>query len=163
MRISIVGAYGYTGRLICAELENVGIPFSIFGRNEKKLEELKEKLKSVPLAMALDMRKEEDVQLVINESDLIVNCAGPFTEEAQLLTRSAAKNGKKYLDITGELGFVRNSYMNNHEESLKNKACLVLGCAFESLVADLIIHLLVKGQTNIKSMRSFYWFNQKKL
>ena len=46
MRISIVGAYGYTGRLICAELENVGTPFSIFGRNEKKLEELKEKLKS---------------------------------------------------------------------------------------------------------------------
>ena len=162
MRISIVGAYGYTGRLICAELENAGIPFSIFGRNEKKIEELKEKLKSVSLALALDMRKEEDVQLVIDESDLIVNCAGPFTEEAQLLTRSAAKNGKKYLDITGELGFVRNSYVNNHAESLKNKACLVHGCAFESLVADLIIHLLVKGQTKIKSIRSFYWFNQKK-
>ena len=92
MRISIIGAYGYTGRLICAELENAGIPFSIFGRNEKKIEELKEKLKSVSLALALDMRKEEDVQLVIDESDLIVNCAGPFTEEAQLLTRSAAKN-----------------------------------------------------------------------
>ena len=129
MRISIVGAYGYTGRLICTEFENVGIIFSIFGRNEKKILELKEKLKSVPLALALDMRKEEDVQIVIDKSDLIVNCAGPFTEEAQLLTKSATKNGKKYLDITGELGFVRNSYMNNHAESLKNKACLVHGCA----------------------------------
>ena len=163
MRISIVGAYGYTGRLICTEFENVGITFSIFGRNEKKILELKEKLKSVPLALALDMRKEEDVQLVIDKSDLIVNCAGPFTEEAQLLTKSATKNGKKYLDITGELGFVRNSYMNNHAESLKNKACLVHGCAFESLVADLIIQLLIKGQSEIKSIRSFYWFNQKKI
>ena len=43
MRISIVGAYGYTGRLICAEFKNVGIAFSIFGRNEKKILELKEK------------------------------------------------------------------------------------------------------------------------
>ena len=120
MRISIVGAYGYTGRLICTEFENVGITFSIFGRNEKKILELKEKLKSVPLALALDMRKEEDVQLVIDKSDLIVNCAGPFTEEAQLLTRSAAENGKKYLDITGELVKPEGNLITERTEAVFN-------------------------------------------
>jgi len=163
MRISIIGAYGYTGRLICEELEGAGMSFSIFGRNIEKLNALKDELKSVSLVLALDMRVAEDVQQVIENSDIIVNCAGPFTEEAQLLANSTAENGKTYLDITGEVGFIRNSWTRNNSKAQQSEALLIHGCAFESLVADLMIQSLIDNTLRVKSIRSFYWFNQKKI
>lgn len=163
MRISVVGAYGYTGQLICRELVNAGIPFSIFGRDNDKLQAFKDGIKSVSTALSLDMRSAEDVQQLIGCSDLIVNCAGPFTDESQFLVSSAAENGKIYLDISGEIGFVRDSYERNNSIALKSKALIVHGCAFESLVVDLMIQSLQENATGIDSIRSFYWFNQKRM
>ncbi|MGB0390478.1 MAG: saccharopine dehydrogenase NADP-binding domain-containing protein [Salibacteraceae bacterium] len=163
MRISIVGAYGYTGNLICEELTQAGISFSIFGRNKEKLLALKNELTTVSTAESLDMRRAEDVQKLIDCSDLIVNCAGPFTEESKGLVNSAAENGKIYLDISGEIGFVRDSHERNNSIALKSQALIVHGCAFESLVADLVIQPLLKNAQGIESIRSFYWFNQKRV
>lgn len=163
MRVSIVGAYGYTGHLICKELDSAGISFSIFGRNKEKLDSLKEEFNSVSTALDLDMRNSEDVQKLIEISDVIVNCAGPFTEEAQLLVDSVAENGKTYLDICGEVGFVRDSWTRNHSKAQKSKALIIHGCAFESFVADLMVQSLIGGVSGVQSIRSFYWFNQKKI
>lgn len=163
MRIAIVGAYGYTGRLICKELTNAGFHFSIYGRNKEKLNALKDEFNSISTALDLDIRKTEDVEQIMDLSDLIVNCAGPFTEEAQLLVNMAAEKGKIYLDISGEIGFIRDSWIRNQIIALKSNALLVHGCAFESLVADLMIQSLIGTKTGIQSIRSFYWFNQKKI
>ena len=162
MRISVVGAYGYTGHLICEELERAGIPFSAFGRNKQKLNSLKEEFNLVSSALVLDMRLADDVKQLIENSDLIVNCAGPFTEEAQLLVDSIANSGKTYLDICGELGFIKDSWVRNHEVAKESGALIIHGCAFESLVADLLIETQLKGIPQVKSIRSFYWFNSKK-
>ena len=107
MRISVVGAYGYTGRLICEELEKAGYSFSVLGRNKQKLDLLKEEFSTISSALELDMRNADDVEQLLEHSDLIVNCAGPFTEESQLLVDSVAESGKTYLDISGELRLKR--------------------------------------------------------
>lgn len=159
MKISVVGAYGYTGSLICQELENAGIGFSVFGRNEEKLNALKTELKFVDTAMNLDLRDSKDISELVNLSDLVINCAGPFTEESNILVEQMAKSGKVYIDITGEVGFVKNSREQYHETAVNSHSLILHGCAFESLLADLAIHSL-DAEQSIKSVRTFYYFSQ---
>ncbi len=121
MKITVVGAYGYTGKLICQELENHQLKFSVAGRDAEKLELLKSSLNSNPTSIEGDITNTDTAQKIIAQSDIIINCAGPFTEESNHLLSLVAKSGKAYLDITGEIGFIKNSHESFHEEAVKSK------------------------------------------
>ena len=111
---------------------------------------------------SINLRIIGDVNYLIENSDVIINCAGPFTEESFLLVKNVAKSGKIYLDISGEIGFIKNSRDYLQEISVKNKSLIIHGCAFESLVSDLILQSLSE-KNKIKSVKTFYKFNQKKV
>jgi len=163
MRIALIGAYGFTGKLISNELHNSNLEFSIYGRDIEKLTNLKAEYSSITQVMAIDLRKKEDVEKVLSNSDLVINCAGPFTEEATLLLDQVADSGKIYLDITGEIGFVRSSHEKFHASAVRSKSLIIHGCAFESLVADLGLEFISSKLGSIKSVRTFYNFNQLKV
>ena len=96
MRISVVGCYGYTGKLICKELNKIKYSYSIYGRNIDKLNHLKRGNSNVLNSKSIDLRRIEDVRFIIEKSDIIINCAGPFTEESFLLVEIGSINGKIY-------------------------------------------------------------------
>lgn len=160
MRIAVIGAYGYTGRLICKELQDTGFRFLIYGRNKEKIERLKDELSNVDKAVSIDLRKKADIDLVILEADIFINCAGPFTEESSLFLETLAESGKIYLDITGEIGFVRSSRELYHQKAKKSKSIIIHGCAFESLLADLAMQKIASIKVKVKSINTFYRFNQ---
>tara|TARA_Y100000991_G_scaffold103396_1_gene77869 strand:+ start:709 stop:1779 length:1071 start_codon:yes stop_codon:yes gene_type:complete len=162
MRISVVGSYGYTGKLICKELNKTKYSYSIYGRNIDKLNHLKRGNSNILNSKSIDLRRIQDVRFIIEKSDIIINCAGPFTEESFLLVENAAKNGKIYLDISGEIGFVKKSYEHLHAISKENNALIIHSCAFESLVSDLLLQYL-NVENKIKTVQTFYKFNQKKV
>lgn len=157
MRITVVGAYGYTGKIICRLLDEASIPFAIAGRNETALEELFSALKQATNSIAADTQSEKGIQQILDHSDLIINCAGPFTEESQQFIQAVALSGKKYLDITGEIGFVRDSKLHNENAALQSGALLIHGCAFESLVAGLAIQQAASElNERIAEVQTFY-------
>ena len=162
MRISIVGAYGFTGKIICEEFNKIKYSYSIYGRNINALNELKKGNSNIKNSKSINLRIIGDVNYLIENSDVIINCAGPFTEESFLLVKNVAKSGKIYLDISGEIGFIKNSRDYLQEISVKNKSLIIHGCAFESLVSDLILQSLSE-KNKIKSVKTFYKFNQKKV
>ncbi len=157
MEVTIVGAYGYTGQLICEAFDNSGIRFNVAGRNIHDLEEVKKKFSTVSYCLQLDMIKEDDINILFLKSDIIVNCAGPFNEESSLLLEKAARSGKHYIDITGELGFVKNSFEKHHLNAKESNSIIVHACAFESLIADLVL----QTTSPYESVKTFYWFNQR--
>lgn len=163
MRLVVIGGYGYTGKLICEELDNESITFAVAGRNEEKLNALKFENNSISQVLQGDILNLDFVQKLMDEFDYFINCAGPFTEESNILLEAVAKKGKAYFDITGEIGFVRESRENWHNQAIKSGALLLHGCAFESLIVDLTIQKIVKGESKIKGVRTFYWFNQKRV
>ena len=134
MRISIVGAYGFTGKIICEEFNKIKYSYSIYGRNINALNELKKGNSNIKNSKSINLRIIGDVNYLIENSDVIINCAGPFSEESLLLVKNVAKSGKIYLDISGEIGFIKNSRDYLQEISVKNKSLIIHGCAFESLV-----------------------------
>jgi short subunit dehydrogenase-like uncharacterized protein len=166
MRITIIGAYGYTGLLICRKLEEKNIPFSVSGRNNEALKSIEEKFQCIVSSFSVDVQTEDGISKILDSSDLIINCAGPFTEESQKLILAIAQSGKTYLDITGEVGFVRESKMRYDRNAISSGALLIHGCAFESLPVDLAFAILAKSfnvkQAKIKETRTFYNFSQSR-
>ena len=162
MRISIVGAYGFTGKIICEELNKIKCSYSIYGRNINTLKELERGNANIINSKSINLRVINDVNYLIENSDIIINCAGPFTEESSLLVKNVAESGKIYLDISGEIGFIKKSRDYLQQISVDNKSLIIHGCAFESLVADLILQYF-STKNKIKSVKTFYKFNQKKV
>jgi short subunit dehydrogenase-like uncharacterized protein len=159
MKIALIGAYGFTGSLIAKELQNSNLEFTAYGRNSEKLHQLQQEFSCAKEVFAIDLRKKEDVDFIVSKADLVINCAGPFTEEATLLLDQIADSGKVYLDITGEIGFVRASHEKFHARAVKSKSLIIHGCAFESLVADLGIQIIARKLDKIDSVKTFYHFN----
>ena len=59
---------------------------------------------------------------------------------------------------SGEIGFIKKSKDYLQEISVNNKSLIIHGCAFESLVSDLILQSL-REKNEIKSVKTFYKFN----
>lgn len=163
MRIIVIGAYGFTGRLICKELALAGIRFALSGRNASALETLRAHYPQDMESYCFDIRKQDDVAQILSSFDLIVNCAGPFTEESSTLLEELAKSGKIYLDISGELAFVRHSWEQYHNIASNSGALIIHACAFESLVTELLMNLLNKQLAAVQSVGTYYWFSSKKV
>ena len=162
MRIALIGAYGFTGSLIAQELQNAKLAYTGYGRSFEKLTTLQSEFSFLTKIEAIDLRKQKDVDSIVSNSDVIINCAGPFTEEATLLLDKIADSGKVYLDITGEIGFVRASHEKFNERAIASNTLIIHGCAFESLVADLGLAYILDKIGSIKNVRTFYNFNELK-
>lgn len=162
MNTIVIGGYGYTGRLICKELSDNGIEFSVAGRDESKLEAFKDESSEVHGTLLCDLRKEEDLDKIL-DYDIIVNCAGPFTEESALLLEKVASSGKVYMDITGELGFVKDSHEKYDLKAKASNTMIIHGAAFESMISDLLLEKVLPDNDEVDTIKVYYHFNQKRV
>lgn len=161
MKIIVVGAYGFTGKLICAQLSNMAISFAIAGRNTEKLRLLQKEFQTIKEIRTTDITLEKGCDFV-SDYDLIINCIGPFDVFSKLLVTEAVKQSKVYFDITGEEVFVANSIAMYHKMAIQNKALIVHAVAFESALASLLAYQLIQRNINVKHLNTYYHFNQSK-
>lgn len=150
-RITILGASGYTGSLICEQLEEKQISFQAAARNPQKISSFNHCQK----IFKMDAQNPEEVNAVLEQTDILINCIGPFSLLSQLIINEVKKYPIYYLDITGEQSFVKNSY-----DFKENKACLIHSCSFESALSDLMSYELLDENTEYKSIQTFYSFEQ---
>ncbi|MBK9192595.1 MAG: saccharopine dehydrogenase NADP-binding domain-containing protein [Crocinitomicaceae bacterium] len=161
--IVLIGAYGYTGKLICNYFQDNQISINIAGRDESKLQEIQKKFSCVSEIIISDISREQECQNLISAHSFFINCAGPFTEESAAFVKliSQAKN-KYYLDICGESSFIKKSFEENHIRAIANNTCIIHGCAFESMLADLAVQTLIKQTGKINSLFTYYLFDHSK-
>jgi short subunit dehydrogenase-like uncharacterized protein len=100
-KLMIYGATGYTGRMAAQRASAAGTPLILAGRNEAALE---------ALAAGLDVEYRvfplEDTAAIdrsLRGVAVLLNCAGPFVETADILMRAGIRNGVHYLDVAAEL------------------------------------------------------------
>lgn len=97
----ICGATGYTGRLIARAAQEQGLQPVLVGRSEEKLRSV-----ATPLGFAyrtVHLEDEEQLDEALQDSTVVLNAAGPFSDTAPLLLDACLRTGTHYLDITGEL------------------------------------------------------------
>ena len=139
--ITLLGATGYTGRLVARALDRAGLPYRLTGRSPDRLASLAATLPASPTWLVADVTRPETLPALFEGSRVLANCAGPFTDLGEPVVAQAALNGVHYLDTTNELGYV---YRLQSYDALarRNGAALVPACAFEVALADCAAALL---------------------
>lgn len=101
MNWMIYGASGYTGELIAREAVRRGMRPVLAGRSAERVRPLAEELGLPHAAFALD--DAGTVAAALGEIDLVLHCAGPFSQTAAPMMEGCLQARAHYLDITGEI------------------------------------------------------------
>ncbi|MFQ3318760.1 MAG: short subunit dehydrogenase-like uncharacterized protein [Natronomonas sp.] len=130
MSLLIYGAYGYTGELIAEEAVDRDIDVIVAGRNEVKTEHLAERLDCEARPFALNAAPAN-----IDDVDVLLNCAGPFTDTYGPFIEACLQTKTHYLDITGELS-VFEAIAERDREAEQAGICLLPGVGFDVVPTD---------------------------
>lgn len=150
----IYGAYGYTGELITRYAVERGFKPVLAGRNEAKVAELAAKHGLEHRAFALDDTAELDAAL--NEVDVVLHCAGPFSLTSQPMVEACLRNKKHYTDITGEIA-VFEAYAAQDKQAKQAGVMLMPGVGFDVVPSDCLArHLKDRLPTATHLSLAFY-------
>ena len=97
----IYGANGYTGELITRFAVERGLKPILAGRNAIKIEALAKKHHLDYRVFSLD--ETARVNAALQEVDMVLHCAGPFSLTAKPMVEACLRTEKHYTDITGEI------------------------------------------------------------
>ena len=108
--IIVFGATGFTGRLICRALSHrskelrCALQCGVAGRSRLKLEALGFEGRIFVLPDAADVAA---YRVAVKTCRVAIGAAGPFTKVGSSLVEACVKEGTHYVDITGEVTWVR--------------------------------------------------------
>src|SRR6476661_6981484 len=100
-RFLIYGANGYTGELITRFAVERGMQPILAGRNAIAVEELAKKHHLDYRVFSLD--ETERLDAALQEVDVVLHCAGPFSITSRPMVDACLRNRKHYTNITGEI------------------------------------------------------------
>jgi short subunit dehydrogenase-like uncharacterized protein len=141
--VAVFGAYGHTGRFVAAELHRRGIAAILSGRDQVKLDLLGPVHPDSDLRVA-SIEDPASLDRVLEDADIVVNCAGPFGETAPALIEAALRARCHYLDVTGEALVTIETFARYAESELNAKRVrdahivLVPSMAFYGALGDLL-------------------------
>lgn len=134
-RILVLGASGYTGRLVARRLAGGRRPFLLSARDPQRLARLAEDLDDSP-AQPADVTDAAALRRLLRAGDVVINCVGPFTELGEPVVRACIDAGAHYLDTTGEQRFMRRILDRYHDAAAERGVAVVNAMAFEFALGD---------------------------
>ena len=105
-RIILLGATGYTGGLVLDALLRRGLHPVLAGRNTASLSRLAGEHGGLEVAAA-DAGEAHSVRRLLEPGDVLITTVGPFERLGLGVAEAAVQAGARYIDSTGEVGFVR--------------------------------------------------------
>lgn len=144
VRVAVVGATGFTGRLTVAALRRRGVAVRAIGRNRQKLEALAsghgDGVEVRPVAWDASA-----IADALRGCGAVVSCAGPFTEVGHPVVEAAVRARVPYTDSTGEQGFMRWVFDELDQPARAAGVALVPACGHDYLPGDLGAALVAQG------------------
>jgi short subunit dehydrogenase-like uncharacterized protein len=133
--ITLFGATGYTGRLVARALARQELPFRLAGRSPEKLARLATSLPGSPAWQVADAARPATLSTLVEDTHVLINCAGPFTDLGEPVVALAACSGVHYLDTSNELGYVHR--LRSYDALARSGgAAIVPACGFEVALVD---------------------------
>ncbi|KAI1927957.1 hypothetical protein LOZ58_005932 [Ophidiomyces ophidiicola] len=160
--IVVLGATGYTGRC-CAEhiVQNLpaNLAWAVAGRSAQKLEVLVAELATIgsdrkaPEVLPVQLEG-SDLDSLAKKTKVLINCVGPYRLYSTPVVKACAENGTHYLDVTGEIPWVKEMIEKFDDVAKKTGAIMIPTDGFESAPADLVtwsMVRLIKQQFGVKA------------
>lgn len=154
-RIVLLAATGYTGRLVAAELAAGPDDFVLTARSADRVARLGAGLGGAPTAV-VDVTRPESLRATIAAGDVVINCAGPFTELGEPVVKAAIQAGAHYLDTTGEQRFMHRIERQYHAAAREAGVAVVNAMAFEFALGDAACALAAAGLEGVREIDVVY-------
>jgi len=97
----IYGANGYSGDLIARQAKQEGLSPIIAGRNSESIMTLANELSFE--SRVFDLSDTHFIAEQLKDIDVVIHCAGPFSQTADPMIQACLESKTHYLDITGEI------------------------------------------------------------
>lgn len=150
----LYGANGYSGKLIAEKALEAGEQPVLAGRSAEKIKPIAERLGLEWVAFSTTDR--ETMNSVIKNSDLVLNCAGPFTKTAGPVSDACIRYGAHYLDITGEIPVFEMLHKKSAEAEKKG-IILLPGTGFDIVPSDTLAAILKKELPTAEKLDLCFW------
>ncbi|KAG9036553.1 hypothetical protein FRB95_008609 [Tulasnella sp. JGI-2019a] len=149
--ILIIGATGYTGRLILRYLASHpnrdAFTLAIAGRSLPKLKEVAQSENAgdkTTLRQIDDITDEVQVRSLIVDVRVVISAVGPFWRYGKALVGACAEFGVHYVDTTGETAFIKYCIDRYDFLATKTGAIIINSAGFDSVPSDLSSFLSVQ-------------------
>lgn len=158
--IVVYGATGFVGQLVAryladgAELGD-GKRIALAGRTKSKLENFRERLAAqFPEVgdwgiVVADATQEESIQAMAADTRVVISTVGPYIKYGEVLVRACAESGTDYVDLCGEVQFMRRTVERYHDRAAETGANIVHACGFDSVPSDIglfLAHRAAEGE-----------------
>ncbi|MTI88661.1 MAG: hypothetical protein FH748_11910 [Balneolaceae bacterium] len=160
--IILVGATGFTGQRAARYLHQHApdsLRWGLAARNSSKLESIAGQLNiSGDRLFTVDTLNRQQVDQLVQQSRIIITTVGPFSLYGEQLIASCSEHGTHYLDITGEVGFIRKMKEKYQQTAIENKCKLIPFSGFDSVPADIAAFLLSRefAKPDKLTIRAYY-------
>lgn len=147
--VVVWGATGFTGQLAAEELthrygtDGKTLKWAIAGRNQKKLEGVREALCAIdPAASQLtiftgDSKDKASLKKIASQTKVVCTTVGPYAKYGSDLVEACIEEGTDYCDLTGEPHWIRKMIDENHDKAAAAKVRIVHCCGYDSIPSDL--------------------------
>lgn len=154
--IVLFGATGFVGALTAEYLAGHApqdLRIALAGRNRAKLEDTRRNLASShPRAerfglVIADSSDAESLRALAGSARVVISTVGPYFRYGLPLVEACAKAGTHYVDLSGEVLFMRESIRLYHDAAKDSGARIVHACGFDSVPSDmgmLLLHQLAQ-------------------
>jgi short subunit dehydrogenase-like uncharacterized protein len=148
--VVVFGATGVTGRRVAAYLAErageTGARWAAAARDAAKLEQvLGEDGVTAPETIVADVGDPASLASMASRTRVVLNLVGPYTLYGRPVVEACVANGAHYVDLTGEIPFVRKIIDAFDGSASRAGVKVVQVCGFEALPADLGVRLAAEA------------------
>ena len=141
--VVLYGAGGFTGRQTVeyfARHAPPGFRWAIAGRNRQKLEAVRLQIGAPARSddvLVADSHVQGSVDAIASRTRVLLSTAGPFALYGTPVVDACVRFGTHYVDITGEIVWVRELIARYHERAAADGTRIIPCCGFDSVPSDL--------------------------
>ncbi len=147
--ITVYGASGYTGRLVCEYLNkqygvNGEVKWAMAGRSQEKLDQVRDEMgipAEVPQVVA-DASDPVSINAMAAGTRVVLTTVGPYQLYGSDLVRACAEAGTDYVDLCGEPAWMHEMIAAHGAAAKASGARIVFSCGFDSVPFDLGVYFL---------------------
>jgi short subunit dehydrogenase-like uncharacterized protein len=145
MKVAVYGASGYQGKLVAAELARRDIQMVLAARNITRLTTAAADVGLIDAELRIaDTDNPSALLDAFGGCDVVINCAGPFTQSGSAVIRAAIKGGCHYVDTAGEQYYIKKVFDTFAAEAERGGVTVVPAVTDGGVPGDLIAHLLAR-------------------
>ena len=140
--LAVLGATGYTGRLVVEQARELGLRLRLVGRRREALEQLARPGEEIRVA---DARHEAALIDAFDGAFAVASTAGPFLDVGAKPVGAAIAVGAHYLDVSGEQAFARVVYEGFGESAEERDLVLLTSFGFDYVPGDFAARLAAEA------------------